>query len=538
MHGKRKMLRAARQQIRHAVASRSGNVATMFAIVAIPLIGLVGAAIDYSNGYRAKSRIQNALDATALAVNRSIGQIPEQELREMAKATFISNVGDNFSANLSEIEISMDDREVTLAASGQVDTYFISLLGIDRMPVTASSTTITGQQTFEIALVLDNSGSMYGRKISDLKDAARGLTDIMFAGQSVSDIVKISVVPFAGSVNVGAQHRNSSWMDRNAVSPVHSENFIEDANRFELFDRFSNTGWQGCVESRPQPHDVEDTSPDPTVPESYFVPMFAPDEPDSENDDGQTVYNNYIDDGVEPAREERRRGRRGRGGGGGGGSGGDDPTWDEAQGNIDKYTSGVRADIRSSNSTHTGPNYMCESEPITPLTNNKRTITSALNDMSAYGLTNIHEGTMWGWRTLSAKAPFSQGVPDNTENNHKIIVLMTDGANTHRGANSENKSIYSPYGFARNARLRPPTHSTSALVEMMDERTQRACRNAKNAGIIVYTIGFELHDGETRNLLKNCASDKNKAYIADNGSELIATFDNIAKELSALRILR
>ena len=275
------------------------------------------------------------------------------------------------------------------------------------------------------------------------------------------------------------------------------------------------------------------------MPESYFVPMFAPDEPDSENADGQTVYNNYLDDGVapEPDRPTRGRGRRGgRGGGGGGGSGGDDPTWDEAQGNIGKYTDGVRANIRSSNSTHTGPNYMCESEPITPLTDTKQTIINALNDMVAYGMTNIHEGMMWGWRTLSQQAPFSEGLPDDTDNNHKIIVLMTDGANTHRGSNSENKSIYSPYGFSRNARLRPPTHSTSALVEMMDERTQRACRNAKNAGIIVYTIGFELRDGETRNLLKNCASDKNKAFNAESGSELIATFENIAKELSALRI--
>ena len=502
---------------------RSGNIATMFAIMVIPLIGLVGAAIDYSNAYRAKSRIQNALDATSLAVNRSIGTIPEKDLKKMAEATFLSNMGSGISADLSKIDIKVTDREVTLAATTHVKTLFMALLGVENMAVGASSRTVTGLQTFEIALALDNSGSMYGSKIRDLRDAARALTDTMFAGKDTSDTVKISVVPFAAAVNVGPQYRNASWIDGNGVSPIHSENFTTTANRFQLFDNIANAKWKGCVESRPQPLDVEDTTPDPSVPESYFVPMFAPDEPDSDNAGGEPAYNNYLDDNVSSKGKGKGKGKGG-------------PTWAEAQGNTGKYKPGITAAIRAQYGTEVGPNFLCDSNPITALTNRKSDIVSALNTMNAYGGTNIHEGVMWGWRTLTANAPFTEGLPDGTQHNHKIIVLMTDGENQMIGLNNENKSMYSAYGFASQGRLRPPTSSSAALKQMMDERTQRACRNAKRAGILIYTILFDFNNGETRELLKNCASDKDKAFTADNGSELIATFQKIASELSALRI--
>jgi len=518
---------------------RSGNIAIIFAILVIPLMGIVGAAIDYSSAYQAKSKIQYALDATALAVNRSIGTLDDNELRELAGSLFASNLGSGPPADLSVIDISSSSREVTLKATTSVETKFMGILGIDVLSVAASSTTVAGGLTLEIAMVLDNSGSMSGKRIRDLKKAASSLTDAMFGGKDRSDTIKIGVVPFAASVNVGPEHRTSPWIDSAGVSPINAENFSENVSRFELYDNIRNDDWDGCVETRPYPLDVLDTAPTPDVPESYFVPMFAPDEPD-----GQTnTLNNYLNDQLdEPGGDGddggngRHRGRGRSSNGQGAGSG--DWDWDTAQMNVDKYFPGVTAKHGYSMSSHMGPGMMCESTAITPLTNVRADVDRALVKMRAFGMTNIQEGLMWGWRVVSPESPLMQGEPRDNEVNRKVIVLMTDGANTHFGVNSPNMSMYSAYGFARNGRLGPPTNNTSTLVSRMNERTREACENAKADDILVYTIAFELNNSTTRNLLRDCASSSAMAFTADNGEELIAAFDTIAGELSNLRIAK
>src|SRR5690606_34103657 len=80
------------------------------------------------------------------------------------------------------------------------------------------------KNTIEVALVLDNSGSMdetrsgsSKKRIDLLKEAASQLVETM-ASQSalityVEKPVQFSLVPFAGSVNVGPQYLNADWMD-------------------------------------------------------------------------------------------------------------------------------------------------------------------------------------------------------------------------------------------------------------------------------------------------------------------------------------
>src|SRR5262249_25940608 len=47
-------------------SARGGNVALIFAIAVIPIVGAVGAAVDYSRANSAKTDMQAALDSTAL----------------------------------------------------------------------------------------------------------------------------------------------------------------------------------------------------------------------------------------------------------------------------------------------------------------------------------------------------------------------------------------------------------------------------------------------------------------------------------------
>ena len=58
-----------------------GNVAPMFALAVIPIIGSIGAAIDYSSANSVKSAMQAALDATALQLSQSAPAMTNKQLQ-------------------------------------------------------------------------------------------------------------------------------------------------------------------------------------------------------------------------------------------------------------------------------------------------------------------------------------------------------------------------------------------------------------------------------------------------------------------------
>jgi hypothetical protein len=61
----------------------------------------------------------------------------------------------------------------------------------------------------------------------------------------------------------------------------------------------------------------------------------------------------------------------------------------------------------------------------------------------------------------------------------------------------------------------------------------------KNAGIIVYTVGFDLaNEPGAAQMLSKCASSPAHAYSATTGAELKTAFRDIGAELSQLRLSR
>jgi hypothetical protein len=63
------------------------------------------------------------------------------------------------------------------------------------------------------------------------------------------------------------------------------------------------------------------------------------------------------------------------------------------------------------------------------------------------------------------------------------------------------------------------------------------CTGMKNAGIDVYTIGFELGNNNTaKNMLRSCASDSSKFYEANDGDALRQAFRDVALQLAKLRL--
>ncbi len=419
--------------------------------------------------------------------------------------------------------------EVKILAGGTVVSSLLNAVGITSLDVRVASRVVKGDGNVEVALVLDNSGSMAGQPIADLATAAQNLVGVVFTGAEQSDRVKVAVVPFSGAVNVGADNKDSAWIDQAGISPINGANFATNVPRLQMFDKL-NADWRGCVEARPAPHDTTDSAAVTSQPETLFVPMFAPDEPDSNNDDGASYGNSYIaDDGgactPQPTvcTSYNRRGTC--------------TQWQKtplaaatAQSRTCKY------DGATVPSTVPGPNYMCDSSSILPLTATRSELDAKLGGMAAKGNTNIPEGIMWGWRALSPGAPLTEGRPYETPNNDKVLVLMTDGANTYTATSNHNKSYYGAHGYGAAGRL-GTTYTNAAYVSRMNQKTQAACTNAKAAGIKIYTVAFRLEtDPTTLSLLQGCATEASMAFRASDGAALVAAFERIGSEISKLRV--
>ena len=523
----------------------SANIAMMFGLISIPLIAATGGAIDYSRAYEQRLVVQDALDAATLAANRLLGRATEDEIYAQAQAFFTANTEGRVSDDLV-LSMAISEGAVELTTRLAVPTSILGIVGVEEITFNMRALSVAGASTFEIALVLDNSGSMSGSKIKTLRDAAKDLIETIFAVNESNpqpNPVMFAIVPFAASVNVGPQNDNAAWMDTQGLSPIAALNFDDgDAGNnvytstFDLWDGMDRGDWGGCVEARPYPHDVTDTTPTNFTPATLFTTLFAPDEPGDENDPLGGFRNSYLDDdggicdnSANPCDGLRggrlRRCERNNG-----------PwlTELEAQERTCKYE-GERLAGRFDDLGQ-GPNLHCTTEPLTPLSSDEKDLRDAVKDLDADGYTNIEEGIMWGWRVLSDSAPFTEGRPYGDVANHKIMIVMTDGANTYVRRNNMNNSEYMAFNFITHGYLGTTSRNNNRVVDAMNERTLEACANIHETEIVVYTIAFQVSDADAQMVIEECATDDNKTFDASNNAELIAVFQQIADDITVLRI--
>ena len=526
---------------RSLLADEDGAVLILFAFALPVLLLFVGAALDYSRAFALKTRLQDAADAAALVAAKSAPAMNDTELLAAANKVFKASAGDS-TAYIEKITVSNGRRKIELKVAATAKNKFMSLAGLSQIPVGAFSASATTDSNYEIALVIDNSGSMASSaggksKMQSAQEAANKLIDTMLASQAMAAKTKFSVVPFTLSVNVGPQYAGASWMDTTGQSPIHWQNLNKAASDWKPASRFAifselGVSWKGCVETRPGVWAVTDGSPATATPDSLFVPMFAPDEPGDAADfsydwgNGTWYYpNSYLGDNPKKECKEIKS------------SAGE---YVEAQTKLCKYQN--QSTLTTSGGR--GPNYSCNAKPLLRLTSDTTALHASVNAMTADGNTNLLEGFMWGWRTLSPNAPFTDGKPYRTVDNEKIVILLTDGMNAWSAAPNHNKSVYSSFGYYGAGRLtdagKPNPANDAEARAQMDAKTLTACTNAKNQGITVYTVGFSVSsapiDAAGLDLLKKCASSTQMAYVANDSSAIITVFEEIAKSIGGLRL--
>lgn len=481
-----------------------------------------------------RNNLQDAVDAAALAVAHLPSNSSAATIKATAQAWLNANLHDSSLSSVS-LTVASGAQQVDLTATSSVATSLGaigSFVGMSSLPVTAHSTVKWGMSHIELALVLDNTGSMsQDNKLTSLQSAASTLVDTLSSSATASgdpNALKIGVVPFSMTVNIGSTYQTATWMSGAMPTTYGADVFsTTGVNRFLLFTAMG-VSWGGCVESRPMPYDVQDTPPSLTNPATLFVPFFAPDEPDNNKIQYSTYsgnttysggkyyyqfYNNYRSDSTTSS------------------------SFSVRQGNSAKYAGSPASGTHGYWGTPIGPNAGCQTASLLRLTTNMTSVKSKLNQMIAAGDTEIPLGLMWGWHLLSPNAPFADGAAYGTANTLKIAVLVTDGQNTYgTGLNGNNNSVYTALGYVWQNRISTDTGDFSNPAAALDDRLKKVCSNMKAAGIIIYTVPVEVTDTNIKSLLQNCASSSDKYIDVSSSSQLQSAFTNIAGSISALRI--
>jgi Flp pilus assembly protein TadG len=220
-------------------AEHSGNVIVIFGLAVLPLVGLAGAAVDYSRGNAARTDMQMAMDATTLMLSKFVqngGSTDETVLSQKADSYFrelFKKPCGQQAAGQSCTDAVIDSvhavyasqskgRTVTTTVAGHIPAKFMPVLwtGIHTMNFSSNSAVQWGPK-IRVALALDTTGSMglgaAPTKITNLKAAIAGtggLIDLLSPLDHATGDIYMSVVPFALQVTTDpTNYTHDEWID-------------------------------------------------------------------------------------------------------------------------------------------------------------------------------------------------------------------------------------------------------------------------------------------------------------------------------------
>ena len=470
--GQVKRLRAFTRDIR-------GITAVWFGLSILPVALLVFGGIDMARASSEKVLLQNALDSAVLMAARS-GQLGDSELDAMGDAALQAQIqvsGSGSTAVTSTFSNGEND-SVSGVATAKVGTLGLGLINVDYLNIEVSTEVRRGlDESIELALVLDTTGSMSGARLTSLKSAANNLVKALTSDPKAN--VKIAVVPFAQYVNTGVARRNEPWMN----VPADWTQNVPGSCWTQTHHTTCKVKHFACVK-------YNDGVAYNSTCSSHYDCVSTPLKPPKKHCSNPYTYKHTY------------RGCTGS------------PAYPK--------------NVTDSDPARRYPGYLnlnC-GQVITPLTNNMTTVKNAINALSASGETYIPSGLAWGFNAISSPVPLTEAAPygeDGVNSNpRKAIVLMTDGQNTQR-MNHGN-------GMHNVNAASNPTEP--------NKYTKELCTNIKAKNIDVYTVAFEVTDKTIKTILEDCASSPSHYFDASNSAQLTKAFAEISFALRSLYIAR
>ncbi len=541
--------------IRQLLNDRRGNVLILWSLFLIPLLGLVGSAVDIGRGYVARNQMQSACDAAVLAGRRAMS---DGSVDATVRAEALKFFNFNFRQGLfgsapfvpTIASASTSKQTVVISAATTMPTSFMKMFGYYVMPIDVTCNASQDFVNTDIVLVLDTTGSMDSKatstdsstKIVALRKAVMALYDQLADVQTQLNAaglrLRYGVVPYSSAVNVGAAIRSASpsyilsgpWTYQSRqVSTASSSSsacssvkgsynsrsgictyFRYVPRSFDTSQYVTGTSTDvspliGSADASTGTTPVSTTSKYVTwagcIEERQTVQMSA-----SAAAIPSGAYDLDIDLIPSSAATQWK------------------PYWPEVE-----YTpyAGIYSDDQYK------PQFACPTAAAPMQAWSRANLSDYLDTLNPDGGTYHDNGMMWGARWDSANGIFGPQNPDTYGSMpvKKYIIFMTDGL-----FDTGYSRLYSSYGVEQlDARVTPGGSSSSETDQLArhKQRFSLLCSKAKSMGYSVWVIGFATTLDTT---LKNCASTSSQASTSSNQAALLAKFVEIGKNIGALRL--
>ena len=367
---------------------KQANVTVTFALAMLPLIGFVGAAVDYSRANSVKAAMQAASDATALMLSKVASGMTTTDIQTKGAAYYAAlfNRPEATGLQVNITYTTANGAQIVVAAAANVKTNFMNLVGKATMNVGVNSQIKWGNTKLRVALVLDNTGSMQDDgKIGALKTATNSMLDQLKGAAATNGDVYVSIIPFVKDVNVGSSNYKATWIDwtdwdaNNGSCSGNNgngggwgfgnflNNLLNKGNCNNTWTPANHNTWNGCVTDRGNSNAPSSLNTDTNV--------MAP-------------------------------------------------------------------DITKTDSLFAAEQYDSCPQAILPLSYDWTGMKNLVNAMSPNGNTNQGIGLAHGWMSLVGGGPYP--APPAMDSNYKysqVIILLTDGLNTQNRWYSQQSQI-------------------------------------------------------------------------------------------------
>ena len=540
---------------RDLVGDIRGNVLTLWAFFLIPLLGVIGSGVDIGRAYVARTHLQDACDAAALAGRRamtanSVDSTVRAEALKFFNFNFPQLAFGSTPFTPTVASGTGSDQTVVISAATSMPTTIMKLFGYTTLPVAVTCNASQDFVNTDIVLVLDTTGSMASKasstdtssKIVALRSAVLALYDQLAAVQTklqASNLrLRYGVVPYSSTVNVGAAIKsanpsylvqgNYTYQSRQVVTGImlpttctglSGSYFLLTATctYFKYLPRSYNTTAfvnGNSVNIAPLIGTADSSNRTPTTQVARNVTWAGCTE------ERQTTQMSASATSIPTAAYDLDIDKI---------PSDDASKWAPYLPELEyvPYQSSPTA------SDPYKPQTACPTAAAPMKTWARADLNTYLNTLNPDGGTYHDFGMMWGARWASANGIFGSNNPDvyNGMPVKKYIIFMTDGL-----FDTGYDRLYSGYGIEKlDARVTPGGNASDENDQLARHKTRfnLLCAKAKTMGYSVWVIGFATSLDTS---LTTCASNASQASTSSDSDDLIAKFVDIGKNIGALRL--
>ena len=206
------------RQLGHFASQASGSTSVMAGFALVPLVAFAGMSVDMSQTYLARTTLQMAVDAAALA---GLEQYRATNDVTQAQNTATSVFSGSLPARITGTQLSAimtpSTATMSVTASGTVQTSLMSVLGPSLGQTTIGASANAMSQTtglgknLEVSLMLDvtismgqSSGTSNLTKLQAMQSAAKSLIATVVQYSQAPYTSRVALAPFSAAVNVGS----------------------------------------------------------------------------------------------------------------------------------------------------------------------------------------------------------------------------------------------------------------------------------------------------------------------------------------------